>query len=99
MHRHHMRNDFFFAQLLPDIYAARYCEFHKDDVERLCDTCHQNIHKYWKPLVQRMWRDYPGPGKVEESWCERWRCEFFEWYIMWQRTTYRKPNKHRGRAF
>lgn len=56
MSRHHKANDKFFAVLRPDDYAARYIQFHPDDVAWLCDKCHLKIHRLYHPIIKVFWK-------------------------------------------
>lgn len=51
VHRHHKGNDFFFASILPDEFAARYVQFLDEDIVLLCDRCHNDMHWWYAPIV------------------------------------------------
>lgn len=53
MHRHHKGNDFFFARRWPDRYAARYIQFHPDDIDILCNACHAKFHKHVNEVLNK----------------------------------------------
>ena len=101
MSRHHIANDFMFAVLLPDLYAARYILFHADDVRRLCSNDHIRIHEYYAPIVTRCYDDlrirYRGIACAE--WAEKWKQEFRVAFEQWLKTPVRKrKGKHNRKA-
>jgi len=99
MSRHHIRNDFFFANLLPDKYARRYIEFHSNDVVKLCDTCHRDVHRYYKPIIARMYVEFNVKKNMNQAityeWCEGWRTEFYNLFQRWLKLKSRTRNQRR----
>ena len=85
MSRHHIRNDMFFARLLPDVYAGRYIQFLAGDVVKLCNLCHKSAHEHIKPLVAECYGDLNSIGakNVTQAWCEHWRSRFLTAYEEW----------------
>ncbi len=97
MSRHHKGNDFFFAQMMPNIYAKRYIQFHPNDVARLCDTCHKRIHTYYKPLMERLQKELNKNGTriITKEWCDGWMNRFREAFQQWLASPYRKKRRKR----
>lgn len=99
MSRHHTGNDFFFAQMLPDDFAARYIQFHKDDTAKLCDKCHKQAHHLYKPLMEKLWRELNEGGQkiITKEWCQHWidlfRAVFNRWVIKPPRKRKRRRRK------
>lgn len=87
MARHHKANDFFFAMILPDLYAKRYCEFHPDDIDLLCNACHKAWHRYVEPKLKKMYdQSHYIPIATDEGqkkWCEEWKDQIRKWYEKW----------------
>lgn len=101
MSRHHKGSEFFFALILPELYAARYISFHKEDVARLCDKCHKNVEKYYEPLKLRMHIEYYDwlnkQRKVPtKAWCDAWITEFKTAFEVWLGKPVRKRKKKRS---
>lgn len=99
MSRHHKGNDFFFAQMMPQHFAARYIEFHKDDVAKLCDDCHKLAHKLYKPLMVKVWSELNWHGQkiITKEWCEQWMNIFREVFDKWVVKPPKKRKKRRRR--
>jgi len=98
--RHHIANDFWFACLRPDLYAARYIQFRKEDVALLCDNCHKLVHKNYKKLmidvkVSITYMD--GVGIYSQAWCEYWMQSFRDWFAKWIKKPYTKRKRRRKR--
>lgn len=95
MSRHHTGNDFFFAQMMPEHFAARYIQFRKEDTAKLCDDCHKLAHRMMKRYVAEIWDELHEHGQkiITKEWCEAWmaklRKEFEKWVV--------KPPKKRKR--
>lgn len=51
IHRHHKGNDFTFAKLYPDEFAARYIQFLEEDTVMLCQPCHLDVHWWCGPIM------------------------------------------------
>lgn len=89
MARHHKANDFFFAMILPDVYAKRYCEFHPADIDLLCNACHKAWHRYVEPKLKNMYEqsrylDYTRLTLDDQKkWCEEWKKQIRIWYGKW----------------
>ena len=87
MQRHHKANDFFFAYALPEVYAARYIQFLKEDVDILCNACHKRWHRYLRPKLDEMYAEYKhfdGLSLMEKKkWCEMWRSLLLDKYERW----------------
>lgn len=85
MSRHHTGYDSLFADMRPDDFAARYVEFHPDDVERLCHYHHVRAHVAYGPLLAKLFAEIENGGKkiITKRWCEQWRMRlrkrFYEW--------------------
>lgn len=96
MNRHHIASDFFFALHFPDHFAARYVEFHPDDVVKLCEHCHKTIHRYYDPVTQRMYKEFAEIKANGEQftleWCEKWKDKFRKMFAKWIKT---KPKRRR----
>lgn len=103
MARHHKANDFFFAMILPSVYAARYIQFHPDDVDKLCEKCHKTWHRYLKPKLEQMYKEYKYfadlSAQEKLEWCELWRGRCLRWYSRWieKKPIIRKKRLH-GRS-
>jgi hypothetical protein len=99
MSRHHKGNDFFFAQMRPQDFAARYIEFRKEDTAKLCDGCHKLAHRLYKPLMEKVWWElYDGGQKIiTKEWCEKWMTIFREVFDKWVVKAPRKRKKRRRR--
>lgn len=107
MSRHHICYDLFFARLRPDLYAARYIQFLKEDTAKLCDGCHKRIHEYYLPIVERM-KDELRQFMIKrrrdgwiptEEWCEKWRAEFKQAFEEWLATPLRRKLKKRKKKW
>lgn len=87
MQRHHKANDFFFAYALPEVYAARYIQFLEEDTDKLCEKCHKNWHRYIRPAIKDMYKEYAWfdslPLNEKKIWCETWRNKLLKWYEKW----------------
>lgn len=87
MARHHKANDYLFANLLPDIYAKRYLEFRKEDIDNLCSSCHKRWHTILKPIINELLTEVSNLRKVDkevdEKWCEAWRKKILVKYESW----------------
>lgn len=59
MHRHHKGHEYVFACLMEERYAARYIQFHPNDVDWLCFRCHKRAHTIYKRVMKALW-DYVG---------------------------------------
>jgi hypothetical protein len=95
MSRHHKANDYLFANLLPDVYARRYIEFRKEDVDKLCERCHKRWHIIVKPIVRRILTSAK-IGIVNEERCEAWRKIILDKYTIWINIPIPK-RKHHGK--
>jgi len=97
MSRHHIANDFMFAQMMPDLYAKRYIEFHKDDVAKLCNDCHKDIHRYYKKLVLELFEELNDNGLkiVTKVWCDDWMNRFRKLFEKWVKKPVKKRIRHR----
>ena len=99
MSRHHKANDFLFARMLPDVYARRYIEFHTNDVAKLCDDCHKDIHRYYKPLMKELWMELQlyGSRVITKEWCDEWKDRFLKLFEKWIKKPVKKRKRHRVR--
>lgn len=85
MSRHHTANDFFFAKMMPAIFARQYIEFRREDTEKLCDACHKLAHKLYKDITHQVWAELNAGGQriITEEWCKKWRIvyrlAFYNW--------------------
>lgn len=99
--RHHIANDFWFATLRPDLYAARYVQFKSEDVAKLCDNCHKLVHENYKKMMIQVKRDYPyQPFAIlwpPKEWCDKWMQEFRDWFAKWIQKPYTKRKRKRKR--
>ena len=88
MNRHHIRNDFMFAMLRPDLYAKRYIQFHHDDVRRLCRRCHTAVHLAYDPILVTFHTELNDRQRkgldITPEWCETWRERFRLRYESWR---------------
>lgn len=94
--RHHKANDFFFALWMPNVYAARYIEFRKEDVDRLCDHCHKRVERHSERLKQELYADYNLHHEITVEWCEEWRAKFLALYEAWLKKPDRKRKKKKS---
>ncbi len=98
MTRHHVAHDYLFALLMPDLYAYRYLEFHKEDVVWMCEKCHGNVHGYYAPIVQEMWQEYTIQGCTEE-FCEKYKEKIRAAFRRWVKSReVGKPRHDRKRS-
>ena len=97
MSRHHKANDFFFAIFLPEVYAERYIEFREQDIDKLCNRCHKNWHKYLQPKIKKMYEEMDEakllPSKKKKEWADRWRNKCLQWYEAWVSKPIRRKTK------
>lgn len=96
--RHHKGNDFWFANLLPDIFAPRYLQFHPDDVAYLCEHHHKAVHKLYKKLMADVWTELRDGGQsiITEEWCRKWIENFRAAYEKWAKYPARKRKRKRS---
>jgi len=78
--RHHKGHEYYFACLLPDVYARRYIEFRSEDCITLCvrgKRCHQRVHKLYERILAELWEyvqscveeiTYDGHGVAHFKW-------------------------------
>ena len=92
--RHHKGNDFYFATLRPDLYAARYIQFRPEDIAKLCDRCHKLVHTNYKKMMLQVKHSQPY-GLVTQEWCDHWINEFRSWFDKWIQKPYTKRKKRR----
>lgn len=90
MSRHHKASDYMFAKLLPDIYAKRYIEFRKEDIDKLCNFHHKQWHKYIRPFMSRFYKEKDRQKIITEEWCEFWRAAILERYDKWLKQSIKK---------
>jgi hypothetical protein len=83
MARHHKANDYFFANLLPDVYAKRYLEFRKEDIDKVCSNCHKRWHQYIRPFMAKLYLEKDAQEVITKEWCEFWRSAILERYEKW----------------
>ena len=87
MTRHHKMSDFFFACLRPDLYAKRYLEFRSEDVDKLCDYCHEKWHTLLKPIMRKLYEEVKrikAKGRAPtQKWCEDKRRFILRRYNKW----------------
>jgi hypothetical protein len=97
MSRHHIENDFFFAQMRPDLFAKRYIEFHKDDVAKLCEDCHKDIHAIYKRITSQLWIELHKGGTkiITLEWCKKWKALYREAFEVWMAKPIRKKKRKR----
>lgn len=55
MHRHHKGHEYLFACIMEERYAARYIQFHPDDVDWLCVRCHKRAHTIYQRILVYLW--------------------------------------------
>lgn len=102
MSRHHTGNDFFFAQMLPEHFAARYIQFRKEDTAKLCDDCHKLAHRMMKRYMEELWIELQREGQkiITKEWCEKWmnkmRKEFEKWVVKPPKKRKRKRHKKKS---
>lgn len=98
--RHHTGNDFWFALLLPDDFAAQYVQFRKEDTANLCDDCHKHVHKLYKSIMKDVWAELNEGGQriITKEWCEKWMAYFRKRFRRWANTPKRKRRRRRKRV-
>lgn len=96
--RHHIANDFWFACLRPDLYAARYIQFRKEDVVLLCDRCHKLVHTHYRKMMLLVKTDieigFLGDTPSQEC-CDFWMQEFRDWFAKWIKKPYTKRKRRK----
>jgi hypothetical protein len=100
MSRHHISNDFFFAQMLPAEYARRYIEFRKDDCAKLCDDCHKDIHAIYKRITEEVWIELHRGGQriITVAWCEHWKGIYRQAFEIWiAKPIHRRKRKRKSK--
>lgn len=96
--RHHIGNDFWFACLLPHVFAARYIEFHPDDTAPLCEKHHKYVHKVYKRLMGLVYFELENmihsqtPEDEFIAWSTFWKQNFRKEFERWRK---RKPHRKR----
>jgi hypothetical protein len=97
MSRHHIENDFFFAQMRPDLYAKRYIEFRREDCAKLCDDCHKDVHAVYKRVTAEIWIELHKGGTkiITPEWCEKWRAVYRQAFEAWVKKPIRKKKRKR----
>src|SRR3954467_7520091 len=101
MSRHHIENDFLFAQMLPKEFARRYIEFHKEDVAKLCNDCHKDIHAIYKRVTKQLWIELQRGGSkiITVEWCRKWKVMYRQAFESWvNRPIRRKKRKRRKKS-
>jgi hypothetical protein len=85
MARHHIRSDFFFACLLPDVYAKQYILFRDEDITWLCDACHGLAHRRYRKVKKEFWKkvNEEDGGIVTEERCEEFKTELARVFKVW----------------
>ena len=99
--RHHKANDFWFACLRPDLYAARYIQFLKADVALLCDRCHKLVHTHYRKMMEQVLASVTYIGETpiySQAWCDYWMQQFREWFEKWIKKPYTKRKRKRGKT-
>lgn len=97
MSRHHIENDFFFAQMLPDAFARRYIEFRKEDCAKLCDDCHKDIHAIYRRITNEVFEDLNQHGLkiVTVEWATNWKKIYRQAFEIWMAKPIRKKKRKR----
>lgn len=100
MSRHHKGHEYLFSVLMEARYAARYIQFHCDDVVWLCDRCHRRIHVIYAPVVQEVWdyvtaQDYAGK-MLEYEVLETFRQRLLKTFNRW--VAYKKKRKRKRKT-
>lgn len=89
-HRHHKAHDYLFACILPNRFAARYLEFHADDIDYLCKRCHVNAHKIYDKLIDEFNEElnlFKGTKyNLEQVYklCLKYKKKFLKRYESWR---------------
>lgn len=88
LQRHHKANDFMFARLLPDVWAADYINYRDEDCDNLCANCHKGYHIYISPLVNQFWNWYNYMflglgGSPTVELLTHWKVIFLSTYQLW----------------
>jgi hypothetical protein len=88
--RHHKCSDYYFACVLPSVYAKRYLEFRAADCDYLCRLHHSQWHRYLAPKLENMYAErlalsivYGADIEAWTIWCEKWRSRILDWYVNW----------------
>lgn len=83
-----MACDFTFAYMLEDVYARRYMEFRDEDIDWICERCHQAYHKYTKKYLNAVirWNQYAlvHVRKDYREMLELKRIEMLQRYLKWK---------------
>jgi hypothetical protein len=97
--RHHTGNDFWFALLLPQHFAARYIQFRKEDTAPLCEKHHIAIHKVYKGLMQQVHYELKvfaaNDVAITQEWCEKWMVTFRLRFERWRKVKVRRNCRKR----
>lgn len=94
--RHHKGNDFWFACLFPDAFAARYIQFHPDDVAYVCEHHHKAVHKIYKLLMAQVYAEKDA-GFISEERAREWMKVFRNAFDKWARYPAKKRKGKRKR--
>jgi hypothetical protein len=99
IHRHHKGHDYIFACLFPDIFAPRYIEFNPEDIVYLCNTHHEKIHRYYKPVVDEFYYMFNGTDSklAQLKLCDEYKARLTEMCDKFLRTKPRRTNAQRYR--
>ena len=99
MSRHHIENDFFFAQMMPKEFARRYIEFHREDIAKLCDDCHKDIHAIYKRITKEVWLELNRGGLkvVTVAWCQKWKSIYRQAFELWIKRPIKRRKRKRRR--
>lgn len=107
MSRHHKANDFFFAMWFPDIFAADYIQFRKEDCAKLCNRCHISVERFYESVKQELYADFNARGGVKwvlsvdkeeaRAWAIIWRAKFITLFDRWLKKPIRKRKNPRQR--
>lgn len=84
--RHHKGNDFFWACLLPDIYAPRYIQFLEEDIAILCEKCHKELHygTFYKDILYNFYLAMNDAKMVvDKNLCDEYREKCIEMFNKW----------------
>lgn len=97
MSRHHKGHEYLFAVLMEERYAARYIQFHPDDVDWLCNRCHVRAHVIYQKVLKEVY-DYvylcQDTGKpLQYEVLESFRQRLIKTYLKW--VAYKKKRKRR----
>ncbi len=93
LNRHHVACDFYFALMLPDVFAPRYIRFLDEDIVHLCQPCHKLAHTVvYDPLKAELWRELDNIKREKlEDFARRWMKRYREAFFVWLKQYHPRP--------